>query len=235
MTTTSKLKAIGYVRVSTEEQATEGVSLEAQQSKLRAYAELRGIELTEIIVDAGVSAGKPLESRAGGAALLAALRRRDNRPGAIVALKLDRLFRNATDCLSTCAAWDRRDLALHLLDLGGSSLDTSSAMGRFFLTVMAGAAELERNLTRERTADALQHKKARGERVGQVPYGYRADGAGLVPEPAEQDTIATVVRLRAAGETLRGIVAALNAAPEHKPRGKRWHLTTVRRILEAAA
>jgi len=225
------MKAIGYIRVSTEEQAAEGVSLDAQRAKLEAYATLRGLELTEVVVDAGVSAGKPLESRKGGAELLRALRRRKGAPRAVVALKLDRLFRNAGDCLATVAAWDRRGVALHLLDLGGSTLDTSSAMGRFFLTVMAGAAELERNLTRERTADALAHKKARGERVGQVPFGYQADGAELVEDPGEQKTIAAIVELHRHGLSLRAIVDELNDTPELKPRGKRWHLTTIRRIL----
>lgn len=227
--------AIGYIRVSTDEQAVEGISLDAQRAKLEAYATLRGLTLTEVIVDAGVSAGKPLESRPGGAKLVAALRRRGNdAPAAVLALKLDRLFRDTADCLETVRQWDRRGIALHLLQLGGSTLDTSSAMGRFFLTVMAAAAELERNLIRERTADALGHKKARGERVGQVPYGYRAEGAQIVPEPTEQATIATVVGLRERGATMRGIVETLNASPEHKPRGARWHITTIRRILLTA-
>jgi len=208
-----KMLCIGYIRVSTDEQAVEGVSLDAQRAKLEAYATLRGLELVEVIVDAGVSAGKPLESRKGGAELLRALRRRKGAPRAVVALKLDRLFRNAG------------------VDLGGSTLDTSSAMGRFFLTVMAGAAELERNLTRERTADALAHKKARGERVGQVPFGYQADGAELIEDPGEQKTIAAIVELHRHGLSLRAIVDELNDTPELKPRGKRWHLTTIRRIL----
>jgi DNA invertase Pin-like site-specific DNA recombinase len=227
------MKVAGYIRVSTEEQAAEGVSLDAQRAKLEAYATMRGLELVEIFVDAGVSAGKPLESRKGGADLLRALRRRKNAPKAVVALKLDRLFRNAGDCLATVEAWDRRGLALHLLDLGGSTLDTGSAMGRFFLTVMAGAAELERNLTRERTADALAHKKARGERVGQVPFGYQAAGADLVEHDDEQRTIAEIRSMRADGLSLRAIVDELNDS-DFQPRGDRWHLTTVRRILAAA-
>ena len=71
--------------------------------------------------------------------------------GHIVALKLDRLFRDAADALHQSRAWDKAEIALHLVDMGGQSLNTASAMGRFFLNMMAGVAELERNLIAERT------------------------------------------------------------------------------------
>jgi len=141
------MRAVAYVRVSTEEQATEGISLEAQNHRVRAYCELRGLELVDIITDAGVSAGKPLARRDGGARLLHLIRRGE--AVAVVAFKLDRLFRNCADCLTVTATWDRSGVALHLIDLGGQAVDTSTAMGRFFLTVMAGAAEMERGLVAE--------------------------------------------------------------------------------------
>ncbi len=89
--------AIGYIRVSTEEQTSSGLGLADQRSRIEAYCRLRGLELTTIISDAGVSGGRPLASRAGGAELVSALRRRDVRN--VVMLKLDRGFRNAADCL----------------------------------------------------------------------------------------------------------------------------------------
>ena len=73
-------------------------------------------------------------------------------------LKLDRMFRNAGDCLATVEAWDRAGVALHVVDLGGNAIDTTSAAGRFMLVVLAGAAEMERNLIRERTKAALAVK-----------------------------------------------------------------------------
>ena len=68
-----------------------------------------------------------------------------------MACKLDRLFRDAADCLNVTKHWDKRNIALHLIDVGGQTIDTSSSMGRFFLTMMAGVAEMERNLIRDRT------------------------------------------------------------------------------------
>ena len=136
--------AILYLRVSTTEQATEGISLNVQEDRLRAYCTMRDLDIVQVITDAGVSAGKPLDTRPGGQQLLDTIRRKQ--ADAVVAYKLDRLFRDCADCLTTTKTWDKKGVALHLVDLGGQTLDTSSPMGRFFLTVMAGAAELERNL-----------------------------------------------------------------------------------------
>ncbi len=118
-------KIAGYVRVSTEEQSREGISLDAQRARIEAYCAMRGLELVELVDDPGVSASKPLRARAGGQRLLDLLRRR--RITGIVAFKLDRLFRNCADCLGNVEVWDRAGVGLHLLDLGGSAIDTSSA------------------------------------------------------------------------------------------------------------
>jgi len=225
-------KAIIYCRVSTSEQAEEGVSLDAQESKLRAYCALRGLDVAAVVVDAGVSAGKPLDARDGGRRVLDAVR--TGEAGAVVAYKLDRLFRNAADCLAVTDGWDRRGVALHLVDMGGQALDTSTAMGRFFLTIMAGAAEMERNLIRERTAGAMAHKRSRLEFCGgQAPYGYRvaADGRTLETNPAEQTIVETIRELHAAGLSLRKIAAALTDRGFVPRSGGRWYGETVRSVL----
>jgi site-specific DNA recombinase len=227
--------AIAYVRVSTEEQASEGVSLEAQVASVRAYATLRGLELLDVVIDAGVSAGKPLAERAGGAIVVDMVKRRKVR--AVVAVKLDRVFRNAGDCLTVTEGWDRLGVALHLVDMGGQAIDTSSAMGRFFLTVMAGAAEMERNLIRERTTSALAHKRSEGRRTSKdAPFGWRIgdDGDTLEVNDDEQHTLTLVAQLRAEGMSVRAIVDALEARGV-RARGARWHQTTVTRLLARAA
>ena len=147
--------AIIYLRVSTKEQAKEGVSLEAQEAKLTAYCTMRELNIIQVVVDAGVSGGKPLHKREGGRVVLNAIKTKQ--ADAVVAYKLDRLFRDCADCLTVTKEWDNKDVALHLVDMGGQTLDTSSPMGRFFLTVMAGAAELERGLIGERVSFARQH------------------------------------------------------------------------------
>lgn len=235
MTSTTKTRAVAYVRVSTEEQANEGVSLEAQEVKVRAYCALRGLELVELVVDAGVSAGKGLNTRDGGARVLELVKGR--KVEAVVAMKLDRLFRDASDCLAVTAAWDKASVSLHLVDMGGQAVDTSSAMGRFFLTIMAGAAEMERNQIRERTRMAMAHKRSKHELVGAVPYGFTLhdDGVRLVENNAEQLVIREARTLREAGLSLRGIAAALAARGFHARNGSVFDSQQVRRIAPSRA
>ena len=198
-----------YIRVSTEEQVRGGVSLDAQEATLRAYCTMRGLDLVELVVDAGVSAGAPLSTRPGGARVLELVRA--GVVEGVVAAKLDRLFRDCGDCLAVTRAWDKRGVALHLVDMGGQTVDTSTAMGRFFLTVMAGAAELERGMVAERTSAAMQHVKSQGRRVGAVPYGFRLadDGRTLVADDREHAVLTTARELRSAGLSLRAVAAEL--------------------------
>ena len=230
------MNAIAYVRCSTQEQADSGLGLEAQSERIKAYCAMRGLKLalTGIVTDAGVSGGKPLASRDGGQRLLAAIR--DRQAEAVVMLKLDRMFRNAGDCLTTVEKWEKAGVALHVVDLGGNAIDTTSAAGRFMLVVLAGAAEMERNLTRERTRSALAVKKANGQRVGTVPYGFDLsdDGVTLTENPAEQTTIADIRSLRAEGMALEAIADALTerGVPTKTGKSRRWSYQAVARILK---
>lgn len=230
------MNAVAYIRVSTREQATEGISLEAQEAKVRAYCALKGLELEHIITDAGVSAAKPLAKRPGGKQLLALAA--GGKP--VVAFKLDRLFRDCVDCLDVVRSWDKAGTALHLIDLGGQAIDTSTAMGRFFLTVMAGAAELERNLIGERTSAAIQHLQAQGVGVGRAPYGFRyaepgADGRKqLVAVDEELRVVERMQRLRAAGLSNAAIASVLNDDRVPTKRGGQWRASTVRQVLSRA-
>ncbi len=225
--------AVLYCRVSTEEQAAEGVSLDAQEAALRAYCAMRSLQVVDVVIDAGVSAGKPLDRREGGGRVLTAAGRDACN---VVAWKLDRLFRDAGDCLNVTAAWDRAGVALHLVDLGGQAVDTSTAMGRFFLTVLAGAAEMERNLIRERTAAAMAHKKSRREYCGgEAPYGWQvaADGYHLVANPQEQEVIRIARELKESGLSLRKVAARLEERGLLPRSGRGWHAQSVKGLLTA--
>ena len=232
-------RAVAYVRVSTVEQAAEGVSLDAQAAALRAYATFRGLDLVDVVVDAGVSAGKPLAAREGGRRVLDLVA--DGTVEAVVALKLDRLFRDCADCLTVTDLWDRDGVSLHLVDMGGQTIDTSTAMGRFFLTVMAGAAEMERNLVRERTAGALQHLRAQGVQLGGEALGWTRtddtddDGRKVVRKvAAECETVTRILDLRAEGLTLQAIADTLTAEGRPTKRGGNWYPATVRNVLVRA-
>ena len=228
------MNAIGYARVSTAEQADSGLGMAAQEERIQAYCRMKGLGLREIVSDNGVSGGKPLHRRPGGEALLDALKRKLGL--AVVVLKLDRAFRNAADCLATVEKWDKAGIALHIVDLGGNSIDSTTAAGKFMLTVLAGAAEMERNLTSERTKAAMQVKRARGQRISRhIPYGYDlgADGIALTENPEEQVVITEIMRLRAAGMSLAKIAQALTERGIQTKRGNtRWAHKTVAGLIE---
>ena len=227
------MKAIGYTRCSTNEQADSGLGLDAQAERVRAYCTLKGLRLVELITDAGVSGGKALATRDGGRALLEALKRK--RADAVVMLKLDRMFRNAGDCLTTVEQWERQGVSLHIADLGGNAIDTTSAAGRFMLVVLAGAAEMERNLTRERTRSAMAVKRSNGKRIGTVPFGFdlATDCSTLIPNEAEQAVIAEIRAMRSRGVKLQGIAKALTdkGVSTKTGRSKQWTHQAVARIL----
>lgn len=225
--------AIGYVRVSTHEQAASGLGLTAQRDRIAAYCALRGLELARVEEDAGVSGGTPLAARPGGQALVRGLRRRGT--WHVVMLKLDRGFRNAADCLATVESWERQRVTLHIIDLGGNAIDTASAAGKFMLTVLAGAAEMERNLTRERTRAAMQVKRERGERISRwVSFGYRLTTSGaVVVDHREQRTISAIKRMRSAGKSLRAIAEELAGRGMCGRRGQPISPKTVWAVLRA--
>lgn len=222
------MKAIGYVRVSTEKQADFGVSLEAQSAKVQAMAVVQGAELGEIIVDAGESA-KSL-NRPGMARLLALVD-----AGAIdtvIIAKLDRLTRSVADLAELLKRFERRGVSLVSV---ADSLDTRSAAGRLVLNIMVSVSQWEREAIGERTRDAMRHKRANGERVGTVPFGYRlaADGSHLEADPAEQGILFRIRGLRTAGYTTRRIAAQLNLEGFTTRRGTAWRFQYVAEAAKA--
>lgn len=227
------MNAIGYVRCSTQEQVDSGLGITAQVERIRAYAALKGLDHIDIIIDEGISGGKPLAGRDGGRRLLDAIRQ--HKADAVVMLKLDRMFRNATDCLATVETWDKAGVALHVVDLGGNAIDTTSAAGRFMLVILAGAAEMERNLVRERTRAALAVKRANGKRISRTPYGYDLgpDGATLVENDAEQAIIRDVLAMRNRGLSYERIAVALTDRGISTKRGNgRWNKATIRGLVK---
>ena len=189
--------------------------------------------MLDIIIDAGVSGGKPLAKREGGQRLFAAMKAKQAE--AVVMLKLDRMFRNAGDCLTVTDKWERSGVSLHIVDLGGNAIDTTSAAGRFMLVVLAGAAEMERNLTRERTRSAMAVKRANGQRVGAVPYGFDVGGDGftLIGNSSEQAVIRNILVMRKGGASFRRIAEELTkqGVPTKQGKSARWTHQAIARII----
>ena len=224
----SGTRALCYVRVSTVEQSKFGFSLDAQEERLRAYCRMAGLEVTELIREEGVSASIPLAKRPAGAKLLEQVSAGSH----VICLKLDRLFRDAEDALRQTKAWDKAGVSLHLVDMGGQSLSTGSAMGRMFLTLMAGCAELERNLVAERTASVLAHKKQQGKVYNHTPYGFERAGDRLVVAVDEMEKVRLMHERRDDGWSFAMIADAFNSDHVRGKNGGRWYGRTVKNILE---
>ena len=149
------MRAIGYVRVSTDKQADRGVSLEAQTEKVRAMAVVHGTDLVDVIVDAGESA-KSL-NRPGMTRLLSLVD--SGAVSTVIIAKLDRLTRSVADLAELMKRFERRGVSLVSV---ADSLDTGSAAGRLVLNIMVSVSQWEREAIGERTRDAMQHKRING-------------------------------------------------------------------------
>ncbi len=225
--------AIGYVRVSTQEQATEGVSLDAQRDKLQSYCRSNAIRLVDIAADEGIS-GSTLE-RPGLQSALRMIER--GRANTLIVVKLDRLSRSLRD---VCTLVNDYFLAEdhHLLSLCGM-VNTHTAAGRMLLLNLANYNQFERELISERTRDAMQHMKAQGIRLGSAPYGYEYANhlddkkrRVLVPLAHEQEIIARLAAAHASGIKFEEIARQLNAEGIRARRGGDWCRRVISVVLQ---
>lgn len=222
------MKAIGYVRVSTEEQVTGGQSLGAQKQKLQQYADLYEIELVEIIEDAGVSA-KTLD-RPGLQRALAKLK--SGQVDGLLIAKLDRLSRSVLDWNTLILDYFGERGGKQLFSVS-DAIDTRTAAGRLVLNVLMSVAQWEREVIGERTSAALQFKVSQGERVGRPRYGWELTEAGEYVElPHQQEGIRRMHEWRLEGISLRGIAARLDREGFPTKDGKPWQAATVKQILD---
>ena len=216
--------AVGYCRVSTDKQAEKGVSLDAQMEKIRAMAVVQGVDVAEVITDAGESA-KSLQ-RPGMARLLAMVD-----AGAVqtvIIAKLDRLTRSVKDLAELLERFQKRGVSLVSV---AESLDTGSAAGRLVLNIMVSVSQWEREAIGERTATALRHKRAHHRVYSNTPYGYSRDGDALVPLPEEQAIIDRIRLFKANGWSLRRIADTLNQDGVPTKTGSRWFAQSVKDTL----
>jgi DNA invertase Pin-like site-specific DNA recombinase len=221
------MRAIGYVRVSTDKQADKGVSLEAQAERIRAMAVVQGAELLDIIIDAGESA-KSLH-RPGMARLQAMVN--GGEVQTVIIAKLDRLTRSVKDLAELLERFQKKGVSLVSV---AECLDTGSAAGRLVLNIMVSVSQWEREAIGERTATALRYKRAHNKVYSNVPYGFVRNADNLLPEPEEQAVINRARMLRANGWTLRRIADTLNAENIPTKTGKAWQAQTVKNIVESS-
>ena len=229
----------GYIRVSTTSQATEGVSPDAQRAAITRWCDSNGVVLEpgSVFVEGEGADKKSSKGLSGGRAdnrpkLQAALDRVCETSGVLVVYSLSRLARSVKDTLAIAERLDKAGADLVSLS---EKIDTTSASGRMMFRMLAVLAEFERDLISERTSTALTHKRGKGERIGQIPYGKSLgqDGLTLVANPEEEAALAVMVELAGRGSSLRSIARELDAR-RYRPKGggERWSHSAVGGILD---
>ena len=224
------MQAIFYLRVSTEQQATEGVSLEAQQAKLTAWATLNDATVLGVYSDAGLSGTK--DDRPG---LLAAMEAATKAKATLVVYSLSRLSRSTAATIRL--ADELNQAGAELVSLS-EKIDTTTAAGKMVFRMLSVLNEFERDLVSERTTTALRHKKSQGQRVGEIPFGYdlAADGIALIANPAQLEAIELINSLRAAGMTYQAIANELTARGIATKKGSaKWSTASIHKIVNRAA
>lgn len=224
--TADATRAVAYLRVSTDEQH---LGPEAQRAAIQRWADAHGVTVVAWHEDHGVSGGAALERRP---ALLAALDELGDGDGAgvLVVAKRDRLARDVVVAAMVERLAERSGARIVSADGAGNADGPEGMLMRGIVDLFA---QYERALIRARTTAALAVKKARSERVGTVPFGWRlaADGVALVPDPTEAATVSRVRELRAAGVSIRGIVAELASEGHEARTGRPVSKGTVENIL----
>lgn len=223
------MKVIGYVRVSTEEQANQGFSLTAQADKLKAYAALYDLQLIGIIEDAGQSA-KTI-NRPGLQQALQMIR--EGQTGGILIAKLDRLTRSIIDLNTLIKDYfgDGAKYPASLLSVA-DQVDTRTAGGRLVLNILMSVAQWEREAIGERTKTTLKSKKEHLKVYNRTPYGFDRDGEDLTVNAKEQKLIKRIKRMRTSGLSFGKIATALNDDNTPTKTGGRWHASTISYILK---
>jgi site-specific DNA recombinase len=225
------IRAVIYLRVSTDEQAESGLGLEAQLAACKAMAARMDWEIVVVLEDA-MSGGLPLEKRTILMDALAELGKGD----VLLVAKRDRLSRG--DMMTTAmieAAVQRA--GARVVSAAGEGTESDDPASVLMRRIIDAFGEYERLLIKARTRAALKAKKARGERYGQVPYGHRlaGDGTRLEPDPAEAAAVALILELRAARMTLRAIAGELDRRAVPTKSGRPWRHSTVHDVLRRIA
>ena len=195
------MKTIIYIRVSTDRQDN---SEKMQLDKCSSFCKDKGYDLIDVIIDSDISGGSKIFNRPGGKVLKDKIKNKE--VDHIVCWKLDRLSRRVVDGLNFIETLNKEGIGISVLDINGETIDSNSAMGKFFLSLMLSLNEMERGIISERTSHILQNKKKNKEVYSRTPpYGYKKSGKSLIKVPKELEKVSRVLSMRKTGRSVRSI------------------------------
>ena len=195
-----------YVRVSTEDQARGGVSLEAQEARLKHYAELAGWRLHKIYTDAGLSAGST--ARPAFQDMLNDARK--GRINVVLVYKLDRFSRSLKDIILTIDEF--KELNVDFVSIT-ESIDTSTPIGKVMFHIIGAFAEFERDVIAQRTNLGMNQKTEKGHAQYRAPFGYFFEERKLRVREADAEIVRAIYRERLAKTSLRKIGSKYGLTP----------------------
>jgi site-specific DNA recombinase len=222
------VKTAIYIRVSTEEQAEEGFSLEAQKDRLVAYCEAQGWDIVDVYADRGYT-GRKVTTRTEYRRMMLEKDRWD----VVLVLKMDRIHRNSKNfmiMMEDLERWDKKFTSMQ------EELDTSTSIGRFVVDMIQRIAQLESEQIGERTYMGMAQKAESGGLLGfNPPFGYGIADNELVMNEAEAVVIRQIFSSYLDGHSMRSIADELNERSIFTRRGGRWTLYSIRQILHNPA
>ena len=212
----------GYIRVSGETQLLNGTSMDVQKERIEKYCDFMDLDLVEVYSDPATISAIPFRDRPSGSKLMDAVCN-DEIQGIVVA-SLDRLVRHVIDCLQTVDILDAANASLHIIDIGGVSIDSRSPAGRFMLTMFSAASELEKANIRARVASGREKRIREHQKIGTTPFGFKLDkdNKTLIPNGKEYEALQLIRKLRPEGVSLPKIAAHLNDHGYVTQHGKTW-------------
>jgi DNA invertase Pin-like site-specific DNA recombinase len=221
-----QLQVVGYVRVSSQIQAKEGISLEAQKDKIAQYCQLNDAKLLKIYSDNGVSGAKAANRKGFQDAIKLAI----DKKAAFVCWDLSRFSRSTQEALKYSDLLAKVGADLVLLK---EKIDTTTANGRLIFSIMSALNQFERELGGERTRTALQYRRSQGKKIGgHVPFGYDVEVDGiLIPNKPEQRVIRTILRLYEEEHTYSFIADYLNKQGKTTKNGGKWYIQSVKNVI----
>lgn len=219
----NKKQAIGYVRVSTQKQATDGLSIEAQIDKIRAWAILNDYDLIHTFVDEGIS-GKNVINRPQLNEALSMLKK----GMAFVFYSLSRVSRNVIDTITIGDQISKSGADMVSLS---EKIDTTGASGRMIFNLLAVLNQFERDQVSERTKMVIGYLRENNKVYSHTPFGFDRDENNLIPNKAELDVVDRMHALKQQGYGYRKIATSFNKLGVSSKLGGKWHAKTVEGVM----
>lgn len=218
-------------------QAQHDEPIEVQLEACRRYCAHMGLDIGAEFCEPGVSGFKSrIHERPEGQRLLEALD--TGKYAGVVVMRLDRLSRETVDILTTTDKWNKQRITLHLASQGGCSINSSTPVGKLFLTLLASMGEFERGQIAERTSDAMRRQfHTRVQTRGHRPYGRRvsSDGVTLEDDAQEQAVIGFITQWHTEGLEPADIADRLSNSGYTSRKGKPFYPQLVRKIIARAS